>query len=400
MLNTYEQDGPGQLLFRLCQRLVPIEGLRLSTVALSRGGPLMDRFRELGIGTELVESRGKAGFGRLRAWARRLVRRSDRPDVIHTHLLWPDLAMRLVGRELQGIPLLSTCHGLHALDEKGRLNGLLYRLLERMTRRRCAAWVAISEHVRQGLLASGYPEAKVHLIPNGVDCVQVHPLSEPRRVEIRDLLDVEPDSPLIVAAGTLRELKGHDVLIDAMPAILAQHPSARLFIFGDGPLRDEYRARVERMGLGGHVKLIGLLCTMLPEVLATADVVVHPSRIEAFGLVAGEAQAGGTPVVASRVGGLPEIVRDGETGFLVESGRADQVAEKVCLLLADPEKRLVMGAAGRAFVNEFFEIGDTAEGYLELWKRLSGRNPEDDAESMEQQERDQAVSAKEFELSR
>jgi glycosyltransferase involved in cell wall biosynthesis len=397
-LNTYEQDGPGQLVFRLCQRLVSVEGLQLNTVALSRAGPLMDRFRELGIGTEFVPTRGREGLARLRAWAGHLARRADRPDVIHTNLLWPDLALRLVAGRLRGIPLASTCHGLHALEEKGLFPGLIYRVLDRVTRGRCDAWVAISHFVRDGLLAHGIPARRIHLIPNGIDCVQTHPLPEPRRAEIRDLLNVAPDAPLIVAAGTLREIKGHDVLLEAMPAILERFPDTHLFVFGEGPLGEDYRRRTEAMGLAGQVKFIGLLSTMLAQVMATADVVVHPSRVEAFGLVAGEAQACGTPVIASRVGGLPELVRDGETGFLVDPGRPDQIAERVCLLLGDAERRRAMGAAAREFINEHFEIGVMAEAYLELWKGLCGRDPEADAEAIEREEQGRAIPSSDFQL--
>jgi spore coat protein SA len=113
---------------------------------------------------------------------------------------------------------------------------------------------------------------------------------------------------------------------------------------------------------------------MLPEVLSTLDVLVHPSRIEAFGLVVAEAQAAGTPVVASRVGGIPENVRHGETGFLVEPDQPGEIAARVLELLDDPDKRQAFGEAGRAFVLAEREIGHTAEGYRELWRKIAGWN--------------------------
>lgn len=374
-LNAYEEDGPGHLIYRLCERLVVREDLRLTTVALSRGGPLMDRFRALGIGAEVVSSRGLNGIVHLRDWAKVLVKRSDCPDLIHTHLLWPDFAMRLVHRQLGRLPLASTCHGLHALDEKGMLAGVAYRLLDRSTRSRCSAWVAISRYTLSRMRTAGFPEDRLFLIGNGVDCVQIHPLNPISRQEIRTILNVDETTPLLVAAGTLRSLKGHDVLLRAMPAIIGEFPDTRLLIFGEGPSREALQALIAELGIAENVKLIGQLSTMLAQVLAAADVVVHPSRLEAFGLVAAEAQAAGTPVIASRVGGLPEVVEDGVGGFLVEPDKPDAIAARVIELLEDDEKRESMGMAGRHFVNENHEIGTTAEGYRELWWRLAAGRP-------------------------
>jgi glycosyltransferase involved in cell wall biosynthesis len=373
-LNSYEEDGPGHLLYRLAQRWSPLQDVRIATVALSRGGPMRDRYRDLGIPTEIVPSRGRGGIARLRAWARELAGRADKPALVHSHLLWPDLALRLVHADLGRLPLVSTCHGLHALDEKGRALGLVYRALERATRARCRAWVAVSEDVRRAMVASGYPADRVYLVRNGVDGVQTYPIGDHRKAELRAILNVPEGAPLIGAAGTLRTLKGHDVLVRAMPAILARQPETRLYIFGNGDERDNLLALAESLGVGHRVRIIGALCCMLPEVLSTLDVLVHPSRIEAFGLVVAEAQAAGTPVVASRVGGIPENVRHGETGFLVEPDQPGEIAARVLELLDDPDKRQAFGEAGRAFVLAEREIGHTAEGYRELWRKIAGWN--------------------------
>ncbi|MCB2156761.1 glycosyltransferase family 4 protein [bacterium] len=396
-LNSYEEDGPGHLLFRLCQRWRPMEGLQIGTVALSRGGPLEDRFRELGISTELVESRGTAGLLHLKEWARGLSKRLDSPDVIHSHLLWPDLSLRLVHKELGRIPLVSTCHGLHALDEKGIVKGLAYRVMERSTRKHCSAWIAISEFVREQMLAADYPKERVHLVRNGVDCVQTYPIASHRKQQLRRMLNLPLEVPLIGAVGTMRALKGHDYLLRAMPAILEKHPETHLLLIGAGPARDEIESEVSRLNLDDRVTIIGPLSTMLPQIMSLLDILVHPSLIEAFGLVVAEAQACGTPVIGSRVGGIPENIVDGETGFLVDPASPDQIAEKVILLLDDPMLRAQLGAQGRAFINEERELGTTAEGYVELWRQIVGWTesslfPEDD------EEQEQAFDTREFKL--
>lgn len=389
VLNSYEEDGPGRLVYGVCRRLARLETIRLETVALSRGGQLATRLRELGIAAEVVASRGRGGWRQLKAWAARTAARADKPDIVHTHLLWPDLAMRLVQRQLGGIPLVSTCHGLHALDEKGFAAGLAYRVLERATRNRCRAWAAVSDFTRGEMLRAGYPAERVHLVRNGVDCVETHPLPDHLRQRIRSLLHLEEDEKLLVSAGTLRALKGHDVLLRAMPAILARHPRTRLFIFGEGPDREALESLASQLGIAAQVKIIGHLSTLLAQVLSAADVVVHPSRIESFGLVVAEAQACGTPVVASRIGGIPECVVDGETGFLVAPDSPEEIAARVGELLADAELCRHMGDKARQHASAKLELEATVQGYLRLWSQMLGKplpeqQPESDPESTEQ----------------
>lgn len=377
-LNAYEEDGPGNLVLRLCQRWKPLQDVDVDTVALSRGGPLQQRLRDMGISAHVVPTRGVLGLTRLRDWMKQLIEGPRRPDVVHSHLLWPDLAMRVVQDELKrkGIPLVSTCHGLHAAGEKGLLGRVAYNTAERLTRDRCAAWAAVSEATRDGMLRAGYPKDRVYLIRNGVDCVQTYPLSDNRKAEMRGVLNVPVGAPLIGAVGNLRTLKGHDVLLRAMPAILEQHPRTQLLIVGEGPERGPLLALARSLGVAEHVRLVGHLSVMVSQVIASLDVLVHPSRIEAFGLVVAEAQASAVPVVCSRVGGLPEALRDGETGFLVAPDAPGEIAERVGRLLASGELRELMGRAGREFVNDEREVGNAAEAYLELYRKVAGWGPD------------------------
>lgn len=380
VLNSFEADGPGRLAVSLCERIAPEEWARLGVVAVSRGGPLSGEFRRLGVSTEVAPTRGRGGLRRLYRWAGELAGRADAPDLIHTNLLWPDLALRLVWRRLQGRPLVSTCHGLHALGDKGRLLGGAYRVAERTTRSRCNHWVAVSEFVRRAMEEDGYPPDRITLVRNGVDAVQYHPLGAKQRAEMRQLMNAPHDALLIGAAGALRQLKGHDVLLRAMPEIVRREPRAMLYLFGTGPAEQDLRDLVARLGLGGHVRLVGELSALLPRVLASMDVVAHPSRAESFGLVVGEAQACGVPVVASRVGGIPEILRDGETGLLVPPEDPAALAQALGKMLGDEDARTAMGCAARQFVVGEREIGDTAWQYVQLWRRLldgTGRETSD-----------------------
>ncbi|MDX2175299.1 MAG: glycosyltransferase family 4 protein [Candidatus Sumerlaeia bacterium] len=373
VLNSYLQDGPGNLMFQVCRRLAADGDLALEVVALSRGGDLQWEFRRIGLAAEVVRTRGPLGLVRLREWARRLgADPRRRPDVVHTNLLWPDLVARLVLRELGSPVLASTIHGLHAVDEKGRLKGLGYRALDRLTRRRAARFVAISEETRRRMVAAGYDAGRISVIPNGIDAVEVFPPSEGTRASVRELLAVPEGAPLVVQAGQLIERKSVAETLEGFARIAGRFPAAVLAFVGDGPLREALEARAAELGVAERVRFIGHLNVMVQRVMGSADAVLLPSRDEPFGLVIAEAMAAGAPVAVTPVGGLRELVRDGETGVVVASHDPERIAEGLARLLGDPAAARAMGMAGRDFITAQFEINRTANGYRELWKELCG----------------------------
>ena len=368
-LNSFQQVGPGNLMFQVCERLLALPGLHLEVVALSRGGELLAPYREMGVPATIVPSRGRGGLRRLRSWAREVAQRRTRPHVVHTNLLWPDLAMRLVLGDLGAPRLSTTIHGLHAVGEKGALAGVAYRVLDRLTRGRCDAFVAISNHVRETMLRAGYPESRTRVIPNGVDALQIFPASPETRAEIRHLLAIVGPGPMVVAAGNLIDIKNPFVSLEAFARVHERHPDATLVFVGEGPLRDSLETEASARRL--PVRFIGHLSRMLPRVLASADVVFHPSRTEGFGLIVAEAMAAGAPVVAGATGGIRELITEGATGRLVDPQDAAALANAALDLLADPEAARAMGAAAREHVSLNYEIGRTADAYLALWRELA-----------------------------
>lgn len=381
VLNSYEPDGPNTLFLRVCQRLCDRENLHLETVALSRGGDLERNFLDMGVGTQVVHSRGPKGWLRLWDWAKEIGERRHRPRIVHTSLLWPDLTIRILRARLGWPIVASTNHGLHALADKGAFLGNGYRALERLSRHRCHAFVAVSDALREEMLAAGYRPDRVRTIHNGVDAVQVFPTSQGTRARIRLLLDLPEDVPMLCTAGRLVELKGVRDSLAALPIVHAKHPKAVLVFVGDGPLRGALEAEAERLGVGDRVRFIGRLSCRLPEVLSAADVVLQPSHREAFGIVAAEAMATTVPVVATRVGGLAEMIRDGETGVLVPPHRPDALAAATLRILADRDAAREMGERAREYVIASFEIGRTAEAYADFWQSLDAEMPPPGAEA-------------------
>jgi D-inositol-3-phosphate glycosyltransferase len=234
--------------------------------------------------------------------------------------------------------------------------------------RRATAILTASDHER-GLLQRYYaadPE-KVHTIPCGVDL----DLFEPRdRAASRAALGLDFEKPVIVWVGRLEKLKGVDVLIEAA-AQLDRRDFTLLIVGGDeraSALRGELEAQARAFEIEANVRFEGAVAhDALPTYYSTADLCVVPSYYESFGLVAVEAMACGTPVVASRVGGLISTVSDGVTGFLIPWRCPEPFAEKMDLLIGNPELRANFSAAARRSVERFrwSRIGAEMAGFYE-----------------------------------
>lgn len=177
-------------------------------------------------------------------------------------------------------------------------------------------------------------------------------------------------SQVVLAAGRLSPEKGFGVLAEAADAICRENPFASVVIFGEGQLRCELEARVVSLGLRGRVVLPGFR-TDLDSLISGADVVVLPSYTEGLPNVALEASAAGVPVVATSVGGTPEVIADGTTGILVPPGQPSAIAEKVNELLRDAPLRTRFGTAGQKRMRELFTFDAQAKAYLRLLHSLS-----------------------------
>ena len=224
---------------------------------------------------------------------------------------------------------------LNFVYPESRLDGLLQRWL---TSRRHRIW-AVSTAVRNW--ASGYygvPTASIAVIYPGHDWQRYQRPSDGARERLRVALNIRPDVPVILLVGRLKlDEKGQDIMLRAMPAIIARHPDTVLVLAGDGPDRAACEALVDQLRLTQCTRLIGHRSDV-PDLMCMADIVTAPSTCEeAFGLVALEAQAADRPVVVSGSGGLCELVDDGRTGLIAGTGDTRRLAACVLRLLDAPE---------------------------------------------------------------
>ncbi len=235
-----------------------------------------------------------------------------------------------------------------------------------------AGVAAISESVASALAISGVMRERITIIPSGVDCRRFAPPSVATRQQARTALGIGPDQVAIGAIGALVPRKGHQVLLDAMA--LACHDGRsqatldglRCLIAGAGPLHDELASRIEQTGLVGAVKLLGYLEEPI-TLLHALDIFVMPSLSEGLGVAALEAAAVGLPVIASAVGGLREVVKDGRTGVLVRRGDPAMLAQAIRRLAVDRAERARMGRESRAWVVQNWSMELMAKRTLDLY---------------------------------
>jgi glycosyltransferase involved in cell wall biosynthesis len=262
-------------------------------------------------------------------------------------------------------PFIHTIHGVLADEyEQAKKNGYLStrdkvknyfmeRLskLEDETAKNSTIVVTISNYSLEKIQKYyGIERSKIRIVPNGVDIEKFKPRDNKAA---RQLFGLGDDEPCVLFVGSLIPRKGLPFLVEAAKKVIKEQADTKFLIVGDGPLRSKLSDSLKSANLLGNFKFIGnLKDDVLPKVYNCSDVFVLPSIQEGQGIVLLEAQASAKPVVAFDIGGINETVQNKETGLLVNSGNADELADALLKLLSDKELREKMGSKGQLFVSE------------------------------------------------
>jgi glycosyltransferase involved in cell wall biosynthesis len=321
----------------------PAAGIDLSVGYLQdfNGSPSADALRARGIEPELVGVRKLLDAESMWRVVRHVAR--IRPDVLHTHLGAADVQGTIAARTL-GIPSVSTIHLVAppTMASAARREAARERLMARARRHGSRRVIAVSEAARAAYLRAGLDDDRhVITVHNGIS-IRTPAVA---RALTRWSLGIAPGAPVIAMASVLRAGKGHDVAFAAMRRLLPRFPDLQLIVAGDGPLR----AEVERQAadLGQAVRFLGFRRDVL-DLLAASDVLLLPSRMDAFPTNLLEAAAVGVPAVATAVGGIPEIIEDGATGLLIPDPPTPAALDLALgRLLEDDGLRRHMGQAAR-----------------------------------------------------
>ncbi|MCW7537511.1 glycosyltransferase [Aquabacterium sp. A7-Y] len=301
----------------------------------------------------------------------RTIRRSAaerQVEVVHAHNFVPNYYAAVA---LCGMPrrptLVGTCH-----DMGTRLSSRKLSLFYAWSLRRTAAVAMVGRQVHDRFVGGGIvPGAKATTVLNGIPVERFAPSAE-RRTRARAALGLAPDALVIGAVGRLVPLKNHRLLIEALPTLAALHPQLRLVLIGGGPLEQELRDEATRLGVAGRVVFAGLRPDVA-ELTPAFDVFAMPSLTEGLSIALLEACATGLAVVATRVGGNPEIVSHGHTGLLVPAADAGALQQALAELLGQPAQRERLGQAAAAWVRAHASIDTLCRAYDDFYARARGR---------------------------
>ena len=331
------------------------------------GNPFEEEIRAGGVPLSFLDARNLRDRA---AWRRLLaLLEGGGFDVLHAHLAYASLWGAHAGAR-SGVPVVATLHVEPEAVSPWSRERIRRRLLVHALRRHAAAVLAVSEAVREAWSRRGLPRALIEVLPNGVD---VEGLAAPRpgsRHRLRAELGVGEGEPLALVVAALRPGKGLETLVAALARLAASGRALRCVVAGDGALRTSLER--DSAARGAPVRWLGLRRDV-PDLLAAADLFVLPSERDALPTVLLEAMAAGLPVLTTPVGGIPEIVADGETGVLVPAGDPEELAAALGRLAGDEGLRRRLGAAGQRRVRERFSLETWMERLETVYRRAAAR---------------------------
>ena len=354
--------GPERQMLGLALALP--KSYRTSFMSFSERGlcrPFLEEVRRFGFaGIELQRN-----FPAVRRAADEIARhlRNWDADILCCSGYKPDVIGWLAGHQT-GLPVVSVSHGWTGATWKVRL----YEALDKMALRWMDTIVCVSEGQAVKVRRTGAPAERIRVIRNAVSLKRFGDPNPAFRNELQGFFRTPP-SRIIGAAGRLSPEKGFARLVEAAALLVRSDGDIGVVIFGEGPLRGELTRQIAALGLQDHVVLAGFRSN-IEDFLPHANVVALPSYTEGLPVIALEALAARVPVVATAVGGVPEVVEDGLSGFLVPPGDAAALALRIAEVLSDESRRVAMGRRGRQRVEEQFTFAAQSLQYQRLFEEL------------------------------
>lgn len=327
-----------------------------AVLCLFRPGWIQERTESRGVRTYIIPTHGMMDW-RWQVQVRTLLQR-EQVDLIHAHEFDANVQGTLAAM-MSRVPLVATVHGKNYFWEKLRRR-VAYRWVSRR-----ATMVAVSENLRQFIIEKvGVTPGQVKVLYNGVDAL---PLYDHVEVDAcRKELGIPANNQIVGVVGNLYSVKGHKYLIDGIPAVLKQCPGTSFVFAGRGDLETELRQQVHRLGVDAHVHFLGLRQD-IPRILSVLDVFVLPSLSEGLSMAILEAMIAGKPVVATEVGGNPELVLNGETGVLVPPRDSQALAAGVISILTNSGRASRFGENGRRRAEGQFSLQTMVQSYQTLY---------------------------------
>jgi glycosyltransferase involved in cell wall biosynthesis len=311
-----------------------------------------------GIESHLVPCKGQIDRTVV-ASIRKLAAQSN-ADIVHAHGYKADIYAYLALRGT-ATPLVSTCHTWY----DNNLLVTLYGMADRLVLRNYAAVVVVSGEVKQRLLKAGVRKDKIHLVRNGID---LRPFDN-ARPSLRSRTHANR-APIVGLVGRLSIEKGVDIFLHAAARVLAELPSTKFVVVGEGPDRDKLESLIDDLKIRESVSMLGRRDDM-PSVYASLDIMVSASRQEGLPIAVLEGMASRLPLVATAVGEVPTVVLDGRTGVLLPPEDPRLLASAIADLLRNPAERERLGARARKLIEDEFSAERMTGDYLRVYEEAA-----------------------------
>jgi glycosyltransferase involved in cell wall biosynthesis len=294
----------------------------------------------------------------------------ERPTIVHTHTSKAGLLARLAAKGA-GVPIIvHTPHGHVFFGYFGAFKTKIFILLERLASHITDKIVALTQREKEDyLLFKITDEEKLVVINSGIDLEKFKQPPFPLKRNFKKELGIPENALIVGTVGRLVPVKGPEFLIEAARRIISKYPNIFFVFMGDGYLRRDLERKTSEMGIRENVIFLGWR-NDAPKIISLFDIFVLPSLNEGMGRVLVEAMALGKPIVASNIGGIPDLVIHGKNGFLVPPKNSEELARYIRILLEDRERREKMGLAGKESVSNFSKE-KMVEKIAELYEKLS-----------------------------
>lgn len=364
VLHTLDYGGAEQIVVDFIKRnrthITP------AVLVLDSLGPLASQLRDLGAAIYFTERR--SGLDLTQIGKIKNICREFSPDIIHAHQYTPLFYSLLGAYAYKNIKIIFTEHGRHFPDKKSFRRKAFNRILAK----RISAITAVSEFTKRALVENeGFSPDAIEVIYNGVDRRMFDFDGHTGCISYKEELGLDCRPLLLVHIGGFRAVKNQRLAIEALLKVLEAGEEAFLVFIGDGPLLSDCSRFASRLGVDRYIKFLGKKDrNEVLRILLAADIVLNTSLSEACSLAILEAMCAGKAVVASRVGGTPEIINDGVNGLLFESGDADGLAERLTLLISRKDLRERLGKEGKRLALDKFSVEKMDKAYLALYNRV------------------------------
>jgi glycosyltransferase involved in cell wall biosynthesis len=386
VLHLIEALGPGGAERLLFTNLKHLDSTQIHSSVLTvfpHATHWQEPIRQLGVTVESLNCRNSRDLpGGIRRLRSRL--RTNRPDLIHSHLWAANIIARVAGR-LSRVPVISSVHNPdHEMQawEDGASVGLnkrrAVRGLDRWTSRfGCTRMIAVSDYVRKSAHRNlGFPLERIELLYNPIDREQVETPPKQTRGELLHQLGLPDESLILLNVARVSPQKGLLYAIKALPAILERYPSVHLLSVGattDPAWLARLKAEAKELGVTSQFHVLGPRDDVV-DFLRSCDVFVFPSLYEGLGIALIEAMSVGCACVATNAGPIPEVVTHGQDGLLVPPADPGQLADAICGLLEDPDRRSALGAAARRTALDRFQPQASADRLAAIYRSVAGEH--------------------------